>query len=226
MKIAIDGPAGAGKSTIARRVAASLGYIYIDTGAMYRALTCQVLRANVDPTDEDRVYDILLHLNLSLRHRKIKTRGNQVFIGETDVTQTIRDPAVSENVSMVASHKKVRQAMVSLQQRLANANDVVMDGRDIGTTVLPKADLKIFLHASVTERAKRRMLELERQGHQITIAELEKQVDQRDKADSTREVSPLRKADDAEEIDTTHLTIREVVDIVLTLVSRRKKAHV
>ncbi len=222
MQIAIDGPAGAGKSTIARKVATKLGYLYIDTGAMYRALTYQVLAKGVDPRDETAVYGVLEQLELNLIPEK--TRNNiscRVFIGNQEVTQGIRQPEVSQHVSAVASHNKVRQKMVGLQQALAQSQSVVMDGRDTTTTVLPEADLKIYLNASVEERAKRRLFELEAQGHSLKLEDLVEQITRRDRLDSTRKVSPLRKAKDAIEIDTTMLTIDQVVEQVLTLVPRR-----
>ncbi len=222
MQIAIDGPAGAGKSTIARKVATKLGYLYIDTGAMYRALTYQVLAKGVDPRDETAVYGVLEQLELNLIPEK--TRNNiscRVFIGNQEVTQGIRQPEVSQHVSAVASHNKVRQKMVGLQQALAQSQSVVMDGRDTTTTVLPEADLKIYLNASVEEREKRRLFELEAQGHSLKLEDLVEQITRRDRLDSTRKVSPLRKAKDAIEIDTTMLTIDQVVEQVLTLVPRR-----
>ncbi len=220
MKIAIDGPAGAGKSTIAKKIAQALQYIYIDTGAMYRALTYKVLELNVNPENEQQVFSVFKTLQLALVPADGKGLTFRVLIGCEDVTYAIRQPDVSHNVSAVAKHSSVREAMVKLQQELARSHSVVMDGRDIGSTVLPQAEVKIFLHATVEERAKRRALELERQGHEVEFSQLLADIERRDFLDSTRAISPLQKADDAFEIDTTNLTINEVVDIVLTLVSR------
>ena len=221
MQIAIDGPAGAGKSTVAKLVAANLGYVYIDTGAMYRALTYKVLQEQIDPADEELVYAVLGTMELKLAPMSTDESMCRVLLGSEDITEQIRQPIVTKHVSLVASHSKVREAMVDLQRQLGQSGDVVMDGRDIGTTVLPNAEIKFFLQASVEERAKRRLAELERQGHSITLPDLIEQIKERDYNDSTRKVSPLRKADDAYDIDTTLLSIREVVDIILCLVARR-----
>lgn len=223
MQIAIDGPAGAGKSTVARQVALRLGYLYIDTGAMYRALTYQVILDAVDPNNEEAVYSVLQQLDLRLV--PVKQANNVsccVFIGDNEVTEQIRKPIVSQLVSAVSSHYKVRKEMVKLQQELAKSQDVVMDGRDITTTVLPDAELKIYLNASVEERAKRRLLEFKSKGHPVELDDLITQINQRDRLDSTRKVSPLRKAEDAVEIDTTMLTIDQVVERILALAVRRE----
>lgn len=224
MKIAIDGPAGAGKSTIARRVASALGYVYIDTGAMYRALTLAVLQKKADPKCEQQVEQIASSLNLRLRPDR-RGGGNRVLIGRKDVTLRIREPEVTENVSLVSSYPSVRQKMVEMQQQIAESGDVVMDGRDIGTTVMPDAEVKIFLKASIRERARRRSLELIRKGYQVNLAELEEQLRTRDIFDSTRKVSPLRKAEDAVVIDTTSMSVDEVVAEVLS-VCRGREIHV
>lgn len=224
MQIAIDGPAGAGKSTVARQVASRLGYLYIDTGAMYRALTYQVILDAVDPNNEEAVYSVLEKLDLRLV--PVEQANNVsccVFINDTEVTEQIRQPIVSQLVSAVSSHYKVRKEMVKLQQELAKSQNVVMDGRDITTTVLPNAELKIYLNASVEERAKRRLLELKSKGHPVELDDLINQINQRDRLDSTRKVSPLRKTEDAIEIDTTMLTIDQVVDRILALAAWGEK---
>jgi len=222
MQIAIDGPAGAGKSTVAKRVAERLGYLYIDTGAMYRALTYLVLRKKANPYDEDSVCRIQQGMNLQL-HPVPGTAACRVVVDGEDVTEQIRHPDVGRLVSIVSSYSRVRKAMVALQQELAKGRNVVMDGRDIGTTVLPSAELKIFLSASMEERARRRLAEMLAKGHDLTMEMVITDLKQRDLIDSTREVSPLRKADDAVEIDTTHLTIDEVVAQILALAGRRGK---
>lgn len=224
MRIAIDGPAGAGKSTIARRVAAVLGYVYVDTGAMYRALTAEVLRRSIEPEDAVAVSSLAKSLQIMLRHDN-KTGQQGVLIDHRDVTEEIREPVVNQNVSMVASHEGVRTAIVAQQKSMAAQGNVVMDGRDIGTTVIPDAEVKVFLKASVRERARRRSLDLIRRGYKVNLDELEDEIRERDFFDSTRRVSPLRKADDAVEIDTTHVSVDEVVDMVLLLCQGREATH-
>ncbi len=210
--IAIDGPAGSGKSTTARLVAQKLGYTYIDTGAMYRALTLKVLESNVDPNDEDSIVKLAENTKIEL----VYENGNlKVILDEHDVSDKIRTPEVTSLVSIVSAHPKVRDIMVKKQRELGKNGGVVIDGRDIGTVVFPNADLKIFMTADVKERAKRRQKELRTQGFEIEIEKLIKEIEERDELDSNREVAPLKKADDAIEIDTTNLTIDEQVEIVL-----------
>lgn len=210
--IAIDGPAGSGKSTTARLVAQKLGYIYIDTGAMYRALTLKVIESEVDPSNEDEVARLVEDTKIELLYEN----GNlRVFLDGKDVTEKIRSPQVTSLVSLVSAHPKVRTAMVKKQRELGKNGGVVMDGRDIGTVVFPEAELKIFMKADIKERAKRRQKEMESQGFKVGIDEVMKELEERDKFDSTREFSPLKKANDAIEIDTTNLTIDEQVELVL-----------
>ncbi|NLL42229.1 MAG: (d)CMP kinase [Firmicutes bacterium] len=223
MKIAVDGPAGAGKSTIARLVAEKLGLRYLDTGAMYRALTLEALRRGTDTSDEDAIMRVATSIDLNIVFQAGK--GNVIFLGGEDVTGLIRQPDVTAQVSVVASHKKVREFIVALQDQIGKQGSVVMDGRDIGTVVMPDADWKIFLQASVEERARRRQAEFERRGVEVDFDELQEQIRMRDHLDSTRDNSPLRKAQDAVEIDTTSLTIAEVVDEVLGLI-RGEGEHV
>ncbi|WP_075426755.1 (d)CMP kinase [Candidatus Kryptonium thompsonii] len=210
--IAIDGPAGSGKSTTARLVAQKLGYTYIDTGAMYRALTLKVIESNVDPNDEDSIVKLAENTRIDL----IYENGNlKVILDNRDVSDKIRTPEVTSLVSVVSAHPKVRDIMVKKQRELGKDGGVVIDGRDIGTVVFPNADLKIFMTADVKERAKRRQKELKAQGFEIEIEKLIKEIEERDEFDSNREISPLKKADDAIEIDTTNLTIEEQVELVL-----------
>ncbi len=210
--IAIDGPAGSGKSTTARLVAQRLGYKYIDTGAMYRALTLKVIESGIDPNDENEIVKLAENTRIELLYRNGDLK---VFLDGEDVTEKIRSPQVTSLVSLVSAHPKVREAMVKKQRELGKNGGVVMDGRDIGTVVFPEADLKIFMKADVKERARRRQKEMQSQGFYVELDELIKDIEERDKFDSTREVAPLKKAEDAIEIDTTNLTIEEQVEIVL-----------
>jgi cytidylate kinase len=210
--IAIDGPAGSGKSTTAKLVAQKLGYLYIDTGAMYRALTLKVIELGIDPSDEEEIIRVARDTKIELFYENGDLR---VLLDGRDVTEKIRSPEVTSLVSVVSAHPKVRDEMVKKQRELGKNGGVVMDGRDIGTVVFPDADLKIFMNADVKERAKRRQKEMKAQGFDVDIDEIIKEIEERDRLDSTREVGPLKKADDAFEIDTTNLTIDEQVEIVL-----------
>lgn len=214
ISIAIDGPAAAGKSTVAKQIAKKLGIIYVDTGAMYRALTYQTLQENIDLEDEKAVMKILNKIDIRLAQDK---EGQRVFINEKDVTEAVRYPDVTASVSVIAKHPLVRKKMVAAQQELAQDNSVVMDGRDIGSHVLPDADVKIFLIASVTERAKRRFEENRQKGIPADLHTLEKEIEKRDELDSTREASPLVKAEDAIELDTTSLSIDDVTNKILEI---------
>ncbi|GIO28469.1 cytidylate kinase [Ornithinibacillus bavariensis] len=215
--IAIDGPAAAGKSTVAKIVAAKLSYIYIDTGAMYRAITLKALEKLVDVHDESALEELLKSTDIQLIQ---KADGQRVYLDEHDVTMDIRSKEVTNNVSYVSQHPKVRGEMVARQQKLAERRGVVMDGRDIGTKVIPDAEVKIFLVASVKERAKRRHEENLSKGFSSDLEELKKEIEKRDLIDSKREASPLVKAEDAIEIDTTSLTIEEVADCILREVNK------
>ncbi|AUJ26391.1 (d)CMP kinase [Virgibacillus dokdonensis] len=212
--IAIDGPAAAGKSTVAKIVAEKLSCIYIDTGAMYRALTWKALKNSVNVNNEEALIELLESTDIMLKQN---SRGQLVFVDEEDVTYDIRSNEVTNNVSYVAKHPKIREEMVRRQQMLAKHRGVVMDGRDIGTHVLPNADIKIFLIASVEERAKRRYEENIKKGIHADLNELKKEIEQRDEIDSKREASPLIKAKDAIEIDTTSLSIQEVAERILLI---------
>ena len=215
--IAIDGPSSAGKSTIAKKVAARLGTTYLDTGAMYRALTLSALRKGADLESEPAILAVLDESEIHLT----QVEGNQtVFLNDEDVTETIRSTDVTKNVSVVSSHEKVRAEMVRRQQRFAEKGGIVMDGRDIGTVVLPNADLKIYLVASAEERALRRYHESVAKGMTVSLEQLTEDMKARDHYDMNREASPLRKADDAVELDTTHLSIDAVVETVLNLIKK------
>lgn len=215
--IAIDGPAGAGKSTVARAVAQALDYLYIDTGAMYRAITLAVLEAGVSPDDAAAVEQLARAVRIELIPGPA---GLRVLLDGHDVTEGIRSPRVSDAVSPVAAVPGVRHQLVQKQREMARRGGVVMDGRDIGTVVLPDADVKLFLTASTAERARRRWLELREAGHRPTLDEIRSNIDARDRLDASRDVAPLRKADDALEIDTTNKDVDDVVELVLEIVRK------
>ncbi|MCU9613723.1 (d)CMP kinase [Caldibacillus lycopersici] len=218
ISIAIDGPAAAGKSTVAKIIAQKLAYLYIDTGAMYRSLTWKALQAGVDIEDEVALYDLLMNTKIEL----IKDNNIQkVFVDNQEVTDAIRLPDVTTRVSAVSKHELVRKEMVKRQQLFATNGGVVMDGRDIGTHVLPDAEVKVFLLASVDERAIRRHEENTKKGIPSDLEQLKDDIARRDKLDSEREIAPLKKADDAVEIDTTSLSIDQVVERIMELVWER-----
>jgi cytidylate kinase len=218
MNIAIDGPAGAGKSTVAKLVAEQLSFLYIDTGAMYRTLTYAALRDELDLNDESSLYNLLKNLTISLQHDEKAVR---VLLNDEDVTEVIRTKDVTSNVSLVSSHESVRVEMVERQRKLAENGQAVLDGRDIGTFVLPDAKLKIFLTASVEERARRRYNEQKEKGIASDFEQLKTDIARRDELDSTRAFAPLKKADDAIVIDTTTLSIPEVADSIIALAKER-----
>ncbi|WP_339324304.1 (d)CMP kinase [Paenibacillus sp. FSL W8-0194] len=212
INIAIDGPAGAGKSTIARLVAKELSYIYVDTGAMYRAVTWYMLKHGIKPESSAEVLRHAQALEIELLPG---ADGQKVLVDGQDVTGFIRSLEVNGTVSQYAQIEGLRKHLVALQQQMAARKGVVMDGRDIGTTVLPDAELKIFMTASVKERALRRFKELsDAQG--LTLEQLEKDISERDRLDAEREISPLRCADDAIVLDTTHMDIPQVVDTIVS----------
>ncbi len=219
ISIAIDGPAAAGKSTIAKMIAKTLNYIYVDTGAMYRALTYKALHQKVSLIDEQALYDLLMETDIEL---KPSENGQLVFVDHQNVTAEIRNNEVTSSVSEVAKHRLIREEMVRRQQLFAKNGGVVMDGRDIGTHVLPNAEIKIFMIASVEERAERRHQENLQKGFPSDIEQLKEEIALRDKQDSEREVAPLKKAEDAIEIDTTSLTINQVVDKIMSLIEERR----
>jgi CMP/dCMP kinase len=218
--IAIDGPAGAGKSTIAQEVARRLHLTYLDTGAMYRAVTLLALEHGTSPENDDALGAIALDMDL---HFVETPEGPRVLIGERDVTEDIRSPAVSQKVSRVAAHQKVRHALTLRQRRLAGEGDMVVEGRDIGTVVCPAAELKVYLTASVEMRALRRQQQLEAQGVCIPLKTLERDILLRDSSDSGRALAPLRRAKDALEVDTTSLSVEEVVDAIAVEAERRRQ---
>jgi len=212
--IAIDGPAGSGKSTTAKIVAERLGYTYLDTGAMYRALTYYALENKINPADEKELAEIAEQLPLEFRRID---GGNQVFLNGQDISSQIRTPEVTKNVSEISAHLLVRQAMVAKQKEFGKNGSIVAEGRDTTTVVFPDADLKIYMDASVKERAKRRLLDLSNMGIESDLSEQEQDINRRDKFDSGREHSPLTIAEDAVVIDTTNLTIEKQVDRIVEL---------
>lgn len=215
IQIALDGPAGAGKSTIAKQLAAQLDYVYIDTGAMYRAVTLAALEQNLNLEDGQALGELMKSLDLRLTPGD---QGQRVFIGEREVTEAIRTNEVTNNVSFVARQAEVRTALVVAQRKLAEHGGIVMDGRDIGTVVLPNAELKVFLTASVEERASRRHRENIARGMDSDLPSLQADIALRDKRDSERTVSPLKQAEDAIYLDTTEMNIDQVVTRLTELV--------
>ncbi|WP_077621715.1 (d)CMP kinase [Sediminibacillus massiliensis] len=215
LAIAIDGPAAAGKSTVAKMIAKELSFIYIDTGAMYRALTWAAIKNNTDLEDGSKITGLLKRTVIDLQQSE---DGQKVLVDDRDVTDEIRTQDVTNQVSIVAKHPDVRKEMVQRQRVLADQKGVVMDGRDIGTHVLPDAEVKIFLIASVEERAERRHKENLEKGYPSELEQLKKEIERRDQLDTEREASPLIKAEDAVEIDTTSLSINEVADRILEVV--------
>ena len=212
--IAIDGPAGAGKSTIAKIVSEKLGYIYIDTGAMYRAVSWAVLKSGTEITDEN-ILTVAEKVDVSLQNAE--DNKLHVFANEVDITDEIRTPEVTKIVSQVARLAPVREKMVVIQRKLAENGAVVMDGRDVASRVLPNADIKIFLTASIEEREERRYKEIKNKGFDVNLKELQDDIAARDKADTERKVSPLVKVPDAILLDTTGMPIDIVVDKILEM---------
>ncbi|WP_303930324.1 (d)CMP kinase [Veillonella dispar] len=216
--IAIDGPAGAGKSSISKVVANELGYLYIDTGAMYRGVTWAVLDSHVDVKNQKDVESLLPSLDLTLEPT---ANACKVFVKGQDVTDLIRQQQINENVSTIASYKGVREYLVERQQAMAAVGGVILDGRDIGSVVLPKAELKIYLTASVDARAKRRWLEVQGTSNEQPLEDIKKNVESRDEMDKNRDESPLVCVEDAIVVDSSNMTFDEAVKHILHLVQER-----
>lgn len=214
--IAIDGPAGAGKSTISKMVAKQLKYIYIDTGAMYRAVAWRVLQEYKPPISTKQIIASVQDIDIKLSYDD--KQNLQVETNGTNVTTEIRTPQVTALVSQVAAVGQVREKMVELQRNMAKQGKILMDGRDIGTCVLPNADLKIYLTASADERANRRAKQMAQKGYNIDVEKIKADIIARDEADMNREISPLKKADDAVLLDTTDMTIDEVLKTIIKMV--------
>lgn len=219
MKIAIDGPAGAGKSTLSKAAAKRLGFVYIDTGAMYRAIGLAAVRRGIDTKDAEGVKSILDEIEVGITH---SAEGQQIFLNGENVSEEIRLPEISVAASNVAVIPEVRLKLVELQRALAQKEDVIMDGRDIGTYVLPDAEVKIFLTASVEERAKRRLKELTEKGVETTFEEVAADMEYRDKNDSGRAFAPLKEAEDSVRLDNTDMTIEEAADMICRLANKQR----
>lgn len=217
MIIAIDGPAGSGKSTVAKLVAEAMGFHYLDTGAMYRAVAWRALSLGVSPEDEAAVVAIAESDVVRFAHEPGESLPSRVFIAEKDVTDAIRSPEVDDAVSSVARLPKVRAAMVAQQRHLSEGEDIVVEGRDIGTVVFPDAELKVYLTATPEERARRRALQQARSGLEVDAQEVHDSIVRRDEADSSRAVAPLAAADDAVILDTTGLSVEQVIERIASL---------
>ena len=215
--IAIDGPAGAGKSTIAKMAAKKLDFIYVDTGAMYRAMALYFLRREIDAKDEKKIAEACEHINVTIAYQEGE---QQVLLNGENVNAFIRTEEVSMMTSNTSKYPAVREKLLYLQRELAAANNVIMDGRDIGTCVLPDAELKIYLTASASERAKRRYLEQKERGVESDLAQIERDIIARDEQDMNREIAPLKQAEDAILVDTSDMNIEEVVTKIVSLVQK------
>lgn len=219
ISIAIDGPSGAGKSTLAKALAAKLNYLYVDTGALYRTIGCAILRQKIDPKDGEAVTKALPNIQVDLRYGEDGLQ-HMLLSGE-DVTEEIRRPEISMYASAVSAHPAVRAFLLETQRAFARHSSVIMDGRDIGTVVLPDAQVKIFLTASAEARAKRRCLELEQRGTPQPLEQILADIQERDYNDSHRAAAPLRRAEDAVAVDTTNLTFAQSEDALLAIIKER-----
>lgn len=218
--IAIDGPAGAGKSTIARKVAKELSFIYVDTGAMYRAMAYYLLKNHVSGENSKEIEEKCQDAEISICY---ENGEQQVLLGEENVTSYLRTEEVGKMASVSSANGKVREKLLSLQRNLAAQNDVVMDGRDIGTTILPGADVKIYLTASADTRAQRRYQELTQKGESCDLEEIKRDIIARDERDMNREVSPLKQAEDAVLVDSSHMGIEEVTEEIIRIYQEKVK---
>lgn len=217
--VAIDGPVGAGKSTVAKITAQRLNIVYVDTGAMYRTVGLYVTNKGLDTKDAKQVNSVLDEINLDV---KLSNEGQKIFLNGEDVTKLIRTPEISMAASNVSAVPEVRERLVQIQRSLADSKSVIMDGRDIGTVVLPNATTKIFLNATLDVRAERRYRELIKKGQEVTFEDVKNDIIRRDKNDMSRAASPLKKADDAIELDTTGKTLEEVVSEIIAIVNESK----
>lgn len=216
MIIAIDGPAGSGKSTVARLISQKLGYLHLNTGAMYRAITLKALQEKINLDDEENIVKIADKCDIMFEEN-----GKRIFLNGNDITQEIRTPEIDRNISAVVKHPLLREIMVKQQQIIGSKNNIVTEGRDVTTVVFPKADVKIYLDASIDERAKRRLNELGQKGYNLDIDQIKKDILRRDESDKTREHGPLKIAHDAILLDTTNMTIDQVVESILEVVKKK-----
>ena len=217
IKIAIDGPAASGKSTTAKLIAQKLNYLYIDTGAMYRALTLAIIKAKIKISNEEEIKELALKSTIELKQSDSELH---TFLNGKNVSHEIRLPEINQIISKISAYPEIRKIMVEKQRILAQHGGIVMDGRDIGTVVLPDAEVKIYMEAKLSERAKRRFDELQSKGINSDLAEIEKEIANRDQLDSNREASPLKPAEDSIIIDTSYLTIEEQTSICLDLIDK------
>lgn len=219
--VAIDGPAGAGKSTIAKAAAGALGFVYVDTGAIYRTVGYYMDFMGIGPKDIDGITRLIDDVNLRLTYDESGTQ--HMILNGTDVSEEIRTPHMSAIASKISAHAVVRDFLLEVQRDAARGNDVIMDGRDIGTVVLPNADVKIFLTASVEVRAQRRFRELTEKGQKVTLAEIQQEILQRDEQDTNRPIAPLRCAKDAVRLDTSDMELTQSVEAVIKIIKDRIK---
>jgi len=225
--IAIDGPAAVGKSTMGKLIARELGFIYIDTGAIYRVITWKVLKNNININDEDMISNLVSNTSITIERTNCKSLNDyyHIFVDGEDVTVEIRNPRIDQNVSQIARLPKIRKQLIHLQRKLAEKGNIVMEGRDIGSVILPQADIKFFFTASEEERIKRRYKELIDKGYNIDYEIVKKQIIQRDKIDSKRKYAPLIMAKDAILIDSTEKSIEEVKDNILKIIKKFKECR-
>lgn len=225
--IAIDGPAAVGKSTMGKIIARELGFLYIDTGAIYRAITWKVLKNNINVYDEDTISNLVsnTYITIEKKNRNSLKGYYNIFIDGEDVTEEIRSPKIDQNVSQIAKLPKIRKQLIYLQRKLAKKGNILMEGRDIGSVILPQADIKLYFTASEEERIKRRYKELVDKGYNIDYKEVKKQIVQRDEIDSKRKYAPLIKAKDAILIDSTEKSIEEVKDKILKTIKKYRKCR-
>lgn len=225
--IAIDGPAAVGKSTMGKIIARELGFLYIDTGAIYRAITWKVLKNNINVYDEDTISNLVsnTYITIEKKNRNSLKGYYNIFIDGEDVTEEIRSPKIDQNVSQIAKLPKIRKQLIYLQRKLAKKGNIIMEGRDIGSVILPQADIKLYFTASEEERIKRRYKELVDKGYNIDYKEVKKQIVQRDEIDSKRKYAPLIKAKDAILIDSTEKSIEEVKDKILKTIKKYRKCR-
>jgi len=221
--IAIDGPSAVGKSTLAKLIAQELGYLYVETGAIYRAITWKVLKNNINLNNEERIADLVSNLNISMKNILNKSEeGFRIFIDGEEVTKEIHNPEIDKYVSQIAQIPKVRKKLVSIQRDLAKNGRVVMEGRDIGSQILPEADIKFFFTASEETRIQRRFKELIEKGFQVNYEEIKAQIKKRDLIDSQRKYAPLMKTIDAIVIDSTNKSINEVKEEMMEIIKKYK----